>query len=304
MKNLTRDAFKRAKAFIHTTDRPLEEALFTAFIENSSPAWALQELAAFQNVGCGFGRGLEPDLQLEDSSVLATTVALQTLRKLGISSSHELVQGAMRYLINTYHEDAHAWPIIPANSDDAPHAPWWQYDPDLSRYLSNPRAEIVGYLFDYWELVPENLGETLLSAVLEHLAIMQGEIEMHDLLCYLRLLETKTLPEASRDILVAQLQPAVDKAVAKDAAAWNQYGLKPLWVAPTPDSYFAGFLEKAIEDNLDYEIENQAPDGSWGPAWSWGDSYPEAWPHAQRAWKGVLTVNTLHMLSAYGRIAN
>ena len=31
------------------------------------------------------------------------------------------------------------------------------------------------------------------------------------------------------------------------------------------------------------------------------DAYPEAWPHAKRAWQGVLTVKMTKSLIAYGR---
>jgi hypothetical protein len=304
MKQLSKAALKRAETFIGSGARPLEEALFAVHIRGAAPDWALRELAAFQNEDGGFGRGLEPDLQVTSSSVLATTVVLQICRELGISSENELVQGAMRYLLDIYDEAAKAWPIIPPNADDAPHAPWWQYDPDLSHYLSNPRAEIVGYLLDYADLVPNKLGKSLLAAVLAHLETLNGEIEMHDLLCYLRLLATKTLPENERIVLYKQLRPVVESTVSRDAAAWSQYGLKPLVVVPHPSAPFAALLAEAINDNLDYEIEQQAGDGSWEPTWSWGDSYPEAWPHARRAWQGVLTVKTIRTFSAYGRIAS
>ena len=145
MKQLARNRFRAAETFLNTNARPLETALFAMTFRGATVDWALTELATFQNEDGGFGRGLEPDLQLADSSVLATTVALQILRDIGVQSDNELVQGAIRYLLATYDEGTKAWPIIPSNPDDAPHAPWWQYDHDLSKYLANPRAEIVGY---------------------------------------------------------------------------------------------------------------------------------------------------------------
>ncbi len=83
--------------------------------------------------------------------------------------------------------------------------------------------------------------------------------------------------------------------------AWEGYGLKPLDVAPSPSSIFAGLMQSSIDENLDFEINRQRKDGSWAPNWSWGDAYPEAWPHAKRAWQGVLTVNMTRSLKAYGR---
>ena len=167
MKNLSRAALKQAETFLRTQARPLEQALFATFLRGASEDWALSELAAFQNSDGGFGHGLEPDLQIPGSSILATTVALQRLRELPAAADHPLVVGAMRYLLDTYDSSALAWPFVPPQVDDAPHAPWWQYDADLSQYLANPRAEIVGYLFDYPDLVPELNKIPILLKVLE-----------------------------------------------------------------------------------------------------------------------------------------
>ncbi len=303
MKQLSKEAFQRAKSFIKSSARPLEEALFAYHINGASPDWAFRELANFQNEDEGFGHGLEPDLQVPDSSVLATTVALQHLRELEAGSEHKLVQGAINFLLARYDPDVKAWPFIPANSDSAPHAPWWNYTPDVSQFLANPRPEIVGYLLDYADLVPGNLGESLLAEIISHLEGQKGEVEMHELLCYLRLLNSKSLPADTYKHLFNLLEPIVGKTVARDAKAWDQYGLKPLTVAPYPSAPFADHLSQAIEDNLDYEIERQSADGSWVPPWSWGDSFPEAWPHAKRAWQGVLIVNNLRILKAFGRLS-
>lgn len=302
MKKLSRKALKQAETFLQTQARPLEQALFATFLRGASTEWALNELASFQNSDGGFGHGLEPDLQLADSSVLATTVALQQLRDLGVSGDHLLVQGAMRFLLDTYDSEAQAWPIIPSQVDDAPHAPWWQYNPDLSQYLANPRAEIVGYLYDYGAWVPAELGDDLLKSVLNYLEVNAGDLEMHELLCYVRLAESTLLPAETRDLLLKQLRPVIEKSVATDSAALQAYGLKPIWVAAAPSSPFAAMLQEPIAVNLDYELNRQGADGSWAPNWSWGDTYPEAWLHAKRAWQGILTVKTAKTVSDYGRI--
>ena len=77
---------------------------------------------------------------------------------------------------------------------------------------------------------------------------------------------------------------------------------QPLDVVGTPDSPYATLMPEAIRYNLDYVIENQADDGSWRPAWNWGDAFPDAWPEAERQWSGAITLERLKQLSAYGRI--
>ncbi len=218
MKLLSGAAFQQAETFLRTQARPLEQALFATFLRGAPAKWALDELAAFQNSDGGFGHGLEPDVQIPGSSILATTVALQHLRALQVTADQPLVRGAIRYLLDTFDRDALAWPFVPNHVDDAPHAPWWQYSPDLSQYLANPRAEIVGYLFDYAELVPAEMRERLLTAVITFLEDLDRDLEMHELLCYVRLVETESLPEDARDRLLTRLRPMIDAGVETNPA--------------------------------------------------------------------------------------
>jgi hypothetical protein len=306
VKKLTHEAQARAKAFIYEQGRPLEQRLYAYYFEKGTAEDVLTELARFQNTDGGFGNGLEPDLRLPDSSVITTTVGLQVLRDLGALEDHPLVRGAMRYLLETYDPEIEAWPIIPPNVDDAPHAPWWAYSENLAEgwggFLANPRAEIVGYLYDYAGLVPKELLEHLSDAALSHLASMPDRIEMHDLLCYLRLIETRTLPDKARDKILCKLTKAVNLVVDRDPSSWGSYGIKPLDVATSPDSPLAEMLADEIELNLDYAIDQQQPDGSWAPTWSWGDAYSKAWEEAKREWSGHLTVRTLKVLQNFGRL--
>lgn len=306
MKRLSADGRQRAVRFLTTEARPLERALYRYSFEGVAADEVLQALAAFQNQDGGFGRGLEPDIRAPISSALATSVAFQTLRELKAPADHPVVRGGIAYLLATYDPERRVWPIVPPAVADAPHAPWWDYDDELPQrfggYLANPRAELAGYLFDYAALVPGGLHESLLTEVIDHLEATPEAMDMHDLLCYTRLAETETLPAGARDRLMAKLARAVEAVVGRDAASWEQYGLKPLNVASSPGSPFAPMLSEAIEGNLDYEIERQGADGAWAPNWSWFGGYPETWPEAERDWKGVLTLGTLRSLQRFGRL--
>jgi hypothetical protein len=211
----------------------------------------------------------------------------------------------MRFLLETYDPALEAWPIIPSTVDDAPHAPWWSFDDHLAErwlgFKANPGAEIVGYLFEYPSVTPISLRQELGEVMALHLETYADALEMHDLLCYVRLVETTRLPDTLRSWLLPRLAPIVERGVAKEPSAWAQYGLKPLGVAESPDSPFASQLAGAIERNLDYEIEQQGADGAWAPNWTWFGLYDDAWPEAERAWKGVLTIKVLHQLQRFGR---
>ena len=198
------------------------------------------------------------------------------------------------------------WPFIPPNVDDAPHAPWWNYAENVAEgwggFLVNPRAEIIGYLVDYAPPgTPSWMADKLVAAAVAFLDDRADKIQMFDLLCYDRLVKSRKLPEATRASLVEKLSPLVDALVVKDAAEWEKYGLVPLELVDSPASPFAVLLDDAVQQNLDFEIDQQHDNGSWQPKWTWGGLHPEAWERAKCDWAGVITVRVLKTLRNFGR---
>jgi len=53
-----------------------------------------------------------------------------------------------------------------------------------------------------------------------------------------------------------------------------------LKLASTPFSPLADFLADDVQVYLDYLTEQQMPECTWEPAWSWGDRYPDTWKQA------------------------
>ena len=204
--------------------------------------------------------------------------------------------------METYDRACNDWPIVPTNVDDAPHAPWWSPNTELNKSVSNPRAEIAGYLLDYPNHSPPAIRSTVVTAVIDHLRQhADKQMEMHDLFCYLRFHESRSLTADQRSVVEPILARVINRSVERDPAAWSGYGLPPLKVISTPDSPFMPGFELLVEQNLDMLIESQAADGAWYPNWSWADSWPDAWAQAQVEWAGSLTVQNLRTLRAFGR---
>src|SRR5215469_13791066 len=65
------------QSYLQEHARKLDLALYEYFFGGASPQLVLNELATYQNADGGFGKALEPDLRLPDSSALATVVAFQ-----------------------------------------------------------------------------------------------------------------------------------------------------------------------------------------------------------------------------------
>jgi hypothetical protein len=302
---LSIDAQAQAKTFIEAQGRPLERSLYAYHFERGSAEAVLAELGRYQNADGGFGHGIESDLQTPDSSVLGTTVALQIMRRLHVREQHPLVRGAMRYLSDTYDTEHRYWPFIPATVDNAPHAPWWNPEGRVGNYagqMANPRAQVIGYLFEHPATSTQDLRTMLLQDALDWLDANSDEIEMHEFLCYRRLAAAPGLPEAAEGVLRERLDQIALRLVSIEPSTWSSYGLRPLAVVDAPDFLLGARFYDAIGYNLDYVIENQRADGSWRPTWTWGDAYPEFWPEAERAWSGVITLAQLLKLRAFGRL--
>ena len=305
MKRLTQAAFQRAKTFVLENGRDLDRALLAYHFADGTADAVLAALAAYQNEDGGFGHGLEPDLRTPASSVIATTVAFQSCRSLGVLGEHPLVQRGVAYLLETYDATRQVWPIIPPEVEDAPHAPWWDYassEAGFGGFLVNPRVEIVGYLHDYSAAVPANLLGALTTAVFEHLDSLPDEVEMHDLICFVSLAETEALPQELKDRIWSKLGVAAEHSVAREPEQLTGYVLKPLYVVSSPEAPLAEQCAAEVAMNLDFEIEQQGADGAWSPNFSWGDQHPEAWEIAKREWQARITLKNLRVIRDFNRI--
>ncbi|TMU87618.1 hypothetical protein FGG79_05730 [Bacillus sp. BHET2] len=297
---LTEHQWSQAKTYIKEHARPLEQKLFNFYFEEGSKEEAIKELSRFQNPDGGFGQSIEPDFRLDISSPLATTIGLQHAKDLQLSISHPIVLKAMDYLQNTYDEDIKGWNAVPKEVNSVPHAPWWHFDLEkghcgVQTNWANPNAEIVGY-FHLFQSKHPRLQEWTEKAVKE-LSTLPKPIEMHDFLCYQRLLQE--VSGDTKSYLLKVLSSSVRGTVCTDPLRWHEYVAKPIQVASAPSSPFYELLENEVYLQLDNEINTQHAEGYWQPNWSWFGQFEETWPIAEREWKGILTLGMLRVFNAY-----
>jgi hypothetical protein len=309
VKKLSREQFEQARAFLVTEARPLEGALFAHRFEDAPAQNVIEELAHFRNEDGGFGHGLESDMRTPSSSALATGDALELLAELDCPAEHPFVEGAIGYLRSTFDEERGVWRAVPEDANDYPHAPWW-YDEDgsLARtfdgFLVIPRAQIVGLLHHFSIQVPADWLAGLTERTVTDIETIEpfGSGGGDDLRYALSLAETPALPDHWKDRLAERIRAVVPDVVSRDPEEWDTYTITPLKIVSSPDSLILDLIEDAVERHLDYQIEHQSPEGTWDPVWTWGDAYPDVWEIAKREWRGVLTLRTLTVLQAFGRI--
>ena len=309
MKQLSREAFERARQFLMAQARPLERALFEHRFKGATVGDVLAELAHFQNEDGGFGHALEPDLRTPSSSALATGIGLRMLRELGCPADHPMVEKAVAYLIATFDEEAQVWRVAASDTNLYPHAPWWHdEDGSLARLFDGfriiPRALIVGLLHHYSTLVPAGWLDEVTEETGRYIETVEvlGEGGGSDLEYAISLAETKNLPQHYTTRLKARIREAIPAVVVRDPAKWDSYCITPLRVVPAPQSFGADLIQDELQMHLDYQIAEQTPEGTWDPTWSWGGNYPEVWAQAEVEWRGHLTLETLTQLDAFGRI--
>jgi hypothetical protein len=295
---LSKVQFEKARHFLLTRARKLEAALFLHEFEEASVTEVYKELAAFQNPDGGFGHALEPDLRCEESSVLATTTALQTLA-VGQYRNQEMIDRALRYLLNAYDEHRKGWDIIPKEAENAPRAIWWNYGA-FDNHWGNPSAEVVGYFnqFPSSDLVDwtAELNRYAIQYLIEDCELN----EMSEMQCYLRWADTLT--DDSHRQFIEKLDAFVENTIVRDPQERQGYCGYPLMVVHSPDSrYYTKYVD-VIPGDLDRLIASQEDDGCWGPNWFWG-RYEEVWETAAKTeWQGILTLNALRTLRNYGRL--
>lgn len=293
---LTQDGFARARGYLYEQARPLERALFRRVFEDQSVDAASAELARFQNGDGGFGNAIEPDFRAPQSSPMATTVGLQVAVELELDGAHPIVARAVDYLEGAFDEALDAWPSTPSTVNDFPHAPWWHRGEtiDAKSLRLNPGVEIAAYIIRW--------GSMDLAAWIAKTLSMAELLSPDQLLCCIRLAQTPGLDTDAQGAVSDLIEASLPTAVEQDPNRWTAYCIKPLTAAPFADSLLADPLSAAVETQLDFEIERQDASGAWQPHWTWGTQYPTDWEIAKAEWSGVITLEMLRSLAAFGRI--
>lgn len=303
MKTLTTANYRLACEFIRNDARPVDQALFAWMFQGGKADAVWEALCNFANGDGGFGHGMEPDCQLPASSVLATITAFPYLIQTCAPADHPLVANGIQYLIDTYSRPLHGWHMLPPEVNNHPRAAWWNYDPntaDAIAHWGNPSAAVVAYLHRYSQWVPHTFLQEVTNKAMAVFAESLAKNTGHDYLPWIELAEA--LPRSLAATVWQGLKKQAAAAIVTDPAKWVGYGVRPLWAVPEPGSALFAVLEASVQAHLDFEIDQQQPDGSWHPFWSWG-RFDEEWQRAKLAWQGVLTVKVLRSLRAFGRIA-
>lgn len=299
---ITMQSHARAKEFIFESGRELDQALYRHHFEDGSTDDVCKALSQYQNSDGGFGHGLEADIRLPGSSVIATTIALQILTDAQIPRDHPMASSALSFLVDAYDHEQDNWPLVPADVESSPHAPWWRHDPDWAakgEFLPNPGAEILRYPIEYPSKASTAFINHVNDRAIDHLFTNAEFLDMHDFLCYIRLMECPGLDPSLRDQILPHMLEAAFRLVTVERDGWEEYGLQPVAVAQRLDTDLARFFGSDLMSSIAHHVDQQGEEGAWAPNWSWGGSYADVWDQVEVQIKSELTLKTLVKFARY-----
>lgn len=280
--------FENARQFFLKDARLLERHLFHYLFENSPREAVLRALLAYQTEDGGFGYGLAPDKRSAQPQPIDQEQALKVLTDIG---PDEAVSALILDFLPTITTAEGGVPFVLETVAAAPRAPWWNTDPDPPAAL-NPTASIVGLLYKLGVTHPWlEVATTFVWGKLETLT----DADPHTLLSVLVFLES--VPD--RFQAGAMLERRADDIRRNTALEPDAEGYvhPPYAFVPRPDAPAARLYDdNLMARHLEALAEKQQADGGWSISW------PAVSPGSELEYRGIVTLNALKTLRAYGKL--
>ena len=300
MKKLSKEKFEQISSFILSNARPIDKALYNWYFKSGTIDDFLKELHSFQNSDGGFGNALEPDFRSPNSTNMSTTYAFQYFNILQTTEIPGLINKAIEYFVTSYDSMNQRWNPVTSEVNDYPHAIWWQFDPknsELDSTWGNPTVEIIGYLLKYGNSFNKRVLKLLQEKMINRI-LNADKIEVHELQCYVRMLDINS---DLNSIVGEKIDQLVINTVETDKNKWVGYVTKPSTFIASPNSRYYKMFEQAYNFELDQLTEISDSEYCWYPSWNW-NSYLDEWAKVKIEIAGMISVRNLIMLHKFGRL--
>lgn len=281
--NLSSEKLHKARHYLMEYGRDIEQHLYRFHFENGNPYDLIFSLKAYQGENGGFRNMGEGDSTIPNA--MDTSMAFQYLSEVGATSADEIVQKGIQYLINAYDRELKCWHARPNENSHG--------------WLDNPCAELLGYLYEYRELVPEAFLERITEDAIASISTVHTSEEPRQFyfltaLCILRL--AVRIDEPYKTSLMGQLLKDIPDIIEKDSEKWSRvYCAKPFFFAHSPDSPMFLSIRDHVIRSLENEIKTQAEDGHFILNWDCSED-------AAKVWRSIWTIDVLKALLQHGLI--
>ncbi len=273
------ETLTRARTFLFTQGRDIDQAQLTHHFEGASPDALLGTLARYQNPDGGFTR-LEVDIHAPASNPFATEIALLICVQASVPATSDLLERIVAHLERTQTDDGD-WRFAPGVYDHEL-APWfqgWQW-PNL-----NPACTTAGLLRELGAGSPE-----LHARVARLFARLANPDDLaRDDFYAVRPYAFYFLPEwehpQRKQYLAALLDWLLRQAPKPDVDGNHFFAY-----VRGPQTWTGQHIPRDIlNDRLDRLTAEQEADGGWPSPYS-------------PAWRGWITIQNLLTLRAFGRV--
>ncbi len=285
-----------AAQFVHGHGRLLERRRFEHRFVAPDPDGVLRAVEAYKNPDGGVG-ALEPDLRTPASQPSAVWYAFEALEDVAADRPHQVAAfgaGALDWIASVANPDGGV-PFVLPSAAGYPHAPWWApaEDPPSSLLMT---AGVVASAFRLGLDHPwMSKATTYVWGALAHLKLSDA-YAFRSTVDFLDAVPDRARADAEIDVLADRMPD--DGRLTVEAGAEGET-LSALEVAPRPDHAGARLFPRPLIDALLDDLQDaQEPDGGWTFTWP-------AWnPAAALEWRGVVTLQALTTLRAYGRLGD
>ncbi len=261
----------------------------------------LESLESYQNEDGGFGHGLEPDVQADVSSVLATNLALEILKEVDDCPAKEaMFKKAVWFLESKFDAKRHQFEFVPDEIQNFPHADWWN-DPSVFGYF-NPTPEVFAFLYKEKQYLKTIDIEKELDVMIEAIqsdTFTQCDQE-HSIYAVVKLF--RVLDEPRKALVKETVSDAIRRTICLDEAQWPIYAAQPYKFFANPDDLLANEYAEALERNFAYLKSIFDKDHIWWPDWQWTQFETLFEEKVKFDWLGGLTMERLKAFDGFGHL--
>lgn len=283
-----------AAQFVHSNGRLLERKRFEHLFVAPDPDGVLRAVEAYKNPDGGIG-AMEPDLRTPASQPSAVLYAFEALEDVAADRRDAVIafgNDALDWIASVANDDG-GIPFVLPSAAAYPHAPWWTPTPEPpSSLLMTAGVVAAAYRIglDHPWLAKAT---TYIWAAIAHLKLGDAYAFRYTV-HFLDAVPDRPRAEAEVDVLADRMP---DDGILTVEAGVEGETLSALEVAPRPEHVGTRLFPRTLFDRqLDELAAAQQDDGGWTFSWS-------AWnPAAALEWRGVVTLQALTTLRAYGRL--
>ncbi len=280
----------KATDFVWRTARLLERHRFAFLFLGGGRQAVLEALRPYQNADGGFGHGLEPDVRAPVSQPVPTWTALCILDE-AEAFADPMVMRACEYLQSITTAEGGV-PFVLLSVRDYPHAPWWE-TADQPPASLNPTAAIAALLHKH------RIAHPWLTVATEYCWRQLDAMEQttpYEMRAVLPFLDWVSDRERAEQVFARVGPKILEQKLVTLSPTTEEETHSPLNFATRPQSLARRlFSDEVIETHLDALAAAQQEDGGWQFNWL-------AWnPATALEWRGVVTLEALVTLRAYGR---